>query len=181
MIGLGIWQLQRARLEGRPARALCAGRKAAADRIPDRAASATAQLPLFRHATGVCLRPVGERATAGENRAGEPGYVHIVDCATGAEGPGMSVELGWSKNPNAKVELERRPGQRHHRARPRIADAAGCGKCARRAWSRARRLRSRHSQQPSVLRAAMVRLRAHGARHLWAGGAQAAGGGCRPR
>ena len=29
----------------------------------------------------------------------------IVDCATGAEGPGMSVEVGWSKNPNAKVQL----------------------------------------------------------------------------
>jgi hypothetical protein len=61
------------------------------------------QLPLFRHATGVCLRVVGQRATVGENRSGEPGYAHIVDCVTGAEGPGMSVEVGWSKNPNAKV------------------------------------------------------------------------------
>ena len=61
------------------------------------------QLPLFRHATGVCLRIVSERAIGGENRAGEPGYVHIVDCQTGAEGPGMSVEVGWSKDPNAKV------------------------------------------------------------------------------
>jgi cytochrome oxidase assembly protein ShyY1 len=62
------------------------------------------QLPLFRHATGVCLRPVGERAMAGENRSGEPGYVHIIDCATGSEGPGMSVEVGWSKDPNAKMK-----------------------------------------------------------------------------
>ena len=36
------------------------------------------ELPLFRHATGVCLRVVGQRAVAGENRAGEPGYAHIV-------------------------------------------------------------------------------------------------------
>jgi hypothetical protein len=61
------------------------------------------QLPLFRHATGVCLHPVTSHATAGENRAGEPGYVQIVRCTTGAEGPGMSVEVGWSKNPNARV------------------------------------------------------------------------------
>ena len=27
----------------------------------------------------------------------------IVDCVTGAEGPGMSVEVGWTKNPNAAV------------------------------------------------------------------------------
>jgi surfeit locus 1 family protein len=58
---------------------------------------------LFRHATGVCLRVVGHRAQAGENRAGEPGYAQIVDCVTGAEGPGMSVEVGWSKDPNAKI------------------------------------------------------------------------------
>ena len=43
------------------------------------------------------------RATAGTNRAGEPGFAQIADCVTGAEGPGMSVELGWSKNPNAAV------------------------------------------------------------------------------
>jgi cytochrome oxidase assembly protein ShyY1 len=61
------------------------------------------QLPLFRHATGLCLRPVTSRAIAGENKAGEPGYVQIVECATGAEGPGMSVEVGWSTNPNAKI------------------------------------------------------------------------------
>jgi cytochrome oxidase assembly protein ShyY1 len=32
---------------------------------------------------------------------GEPGFLIIADCRTGAEGPGMAVELGWSKNPNA--------------------------------------------------------------------------------
>ena len=44
-----------------------------------------------------------DAVVAGENRAGEPGYAHIVECSTGAEGPGMSVEVGWSKDPNAKV------------------------------------------------------------------------------
>jgi len=102
MIGLGIWQLQRARWkEGLLAQ------YARAEQLPPiiypTAPLADQQLPLFRHATGVCLRIVGQRAQAGENRAGEPGYVHIADCSTGAEGPGMSVEVGWSKNPNAKV------------------------------------------------------------------------------
>ena len=102
MIGLGIWQLQRAKWkEGLLAR------YAAADKLPPIAFPTlplrSDQLPLFRHATGVCLRIVGGRAIAGENRAGEPGYAHILDCTTGAEGPGMSVEVGWSKNPNAKV------------------------------------------------------------------------------
>jgi cytochrome oxidase assembly protein ShyY1 len=102
MIGLGVWQLQRARWK----EALLA-RYAQADKLPPIAFPTVPlrneQLPLFRHATGVCLRVIGHRAQAGENRAGDPGYVQIVDCATGAEGPGMSVEVGWSQNPNAKV------------------------------------------------------------------------------
>ena len=102
MIALGVWQLQRAKWkEG------ILSRYARAEKLPPvefpTAPLRDDQLPLFRHATGVCLRPIGQRAVAGENRAGEPGYVHIVDCATGAEGPGMSVEVGWSKDPNATV------------------------------------------------------------------------------
>jgi cytochrome oxidase assembly protein ShyY1 len=62
------------------------------------------QLPLFRHATGLCLRPVGKRAAGGENVRGDSGYVQIVDCATAAEGPGMSVEVGWAEDPNAKFK-----------------------------------------------------------------------------
>lgn len=102
MIGLGVWQLQRAKWK----EALIA-RYAAAEKLPPIAFPTVPlrndQLPLFRHATGVCLRPAGHRAIAGENRAGEPGYVQIVDCVTGVEGPGMSVEVGWSQNPGAKV------------------------------------------------------------------------------
>jgi cytochrome oxidase assembly protein ShyY1 len=102
MVGLGIWQLQRAKWkEGLLAR------YQQAEKLPPitwpTVPLRSDELPLFRHATGNCLRPTGKRAVAGENRAGDPGYVQIVDCSTGAEGPGMSVELGWSQNPNAKV------------------------------------------------------------------------------
>jgi cytochrome oxidase assembly protein ShyY1 len=104
LIGLGGWQLQRAVWKQQ-----LLARYAAAERLPPIAwpillPKGDDKLPLFRHATGVCLRPVGKIAIAGENRSGEPGYVQIVDCATGAEGPGMSVEVGWAKNPNARVQ-----------------------------------------------------------------------------
>ena len=103
MVWLGVWQLQRAKWkEGLLAR------YAAAEKLPPITFPAEplpdAQLPLFRYATGVCLGPIAKRAQAGENRAGEPGYVQIVDCVTGAEGLGMSVELGWSKNPNVPLK-----------------------------------------------------------------------------
>jgi surfeit locus 1 family protein len=102
MISLGAWQLKRANWKER----LLATYEQA-EKLPPITWPTTPlrddQLPLFRHATGVCLWPVGKRAMAGENAAGETGYVQIVDCATGAAGPGISVEVGWSKNPNAKV------------------------------------------------------------------------------
>ena len=103
LISLGVWQLKRALWK----EGLLARYAAAANLPPISWPTAPLdadQLPLFRYATGVCVRPLGTRAIAGENRAGEPGYVHIVDCATGAEGPGMSVQVGWSKNPNQRVE-----------------------------------------------------------------------------
>ena len=103
MIALGIWQLRRAVEKD----ALLARFRAAENLPPVSFPTGPIhddQLPLFRHATGLCLKPVAKRSTAGRNRAGEPGYSQVVDCRTGAEGPGMSVELGWSKNPNVAVD-----------------------------------------------------------------------------
>ena len=102
LVWLGVWQLQRAGWKERLLQ-----RYAAAERMPPISwptlPMADEELPLFRHATGVCLRTVGKREVAGANAAGETGYVHIVDCTTGAEGPGMSVEVGWSQDPKARV------------------------------------------------------------------------------
>ncbi len=105
MISLGLWQIRRAHWkEGLLAQ------YAQAEKLPPitwpTGPLRESQLPLFRHATGLCQRIVANRAVAGENVAGEPGYAQVVDCATGAEGPGMSVELGWSKDPNAKADWQ---------------------------------------------------------------------------
>jgi surfeit locus 1 family protein len=102
MIALGVWQLQRAKRHAQELRAYTAAAHMppiAFPTVPIR----TEDLPLYRYATGNCLHPVHSRTAPGENRSEEPGYLIIVDCSTGAEGPGMSVELGWSKNPNARV------------------------------------------------------------------------------
>ncbi len=99
MIGLGIWQLQRRAEKD----ALLATYRAAEGKPPIGWPSIPPKepLPFFRHATGNCLQVVGFRTTAGQNLKAEPGYLVIADCRTGAEGPGLSVELGWSKDPNA--------------------------------------------------------------------------------
>ena len=101
MIALGVWQLRRAQWK----EALIARYARAASLPPIAFPSApfAGDPPLYRYATGNCLEVVGMRAIAGENRSGEPGYSHVVACRTGAEGPGMAVDIGWSKNPNVKT------------------------------------------------------------------------------
>lgn len=99
MIGLGFWQLERRKGK----EALLTSYAAAANLPPIGWPSIPPKepLPLFRSATGNCLSVVGFRTSAGQNRNGEPGYLIIADCRTGVEGPGLAVELGWSKDPNA--------------------------------------------------------------------------------
>ncbi|PTQ10815.1 hypothetical protein CLG96_10480 [Sphingomonas oleivorans] len=97
MIGLGLWQLRRAEWkEGLLAR------YAQASRLPPMAWPAVPPTDgslLFRRAGGFCLQPTGWTARAGRNRAGESGWRHIAACRTGgAEGPGLNVDMGWSKS-----------------------------------------------------------------------------------
>ncbi|HXG98868.1 MAG TPA: SURF1 family protein [Sphingomicrobium sp.] len=98
MAGLGIWQLQRMREKEALLSTLVAAQNLPPIGWPT--APMAGPLPLFRAATGNCLEVIGFRTSAGQNKAGEPGYLIIADCRVGAEGPGMAVELGWSKNPN---------------------------------------------------------------------------------
>lgn len=97
MIGLGLWQLSRAREKD----ALLARYRAAA-LLP---ATGWPAVPppddrlLFRRVEGFCLQVVGWSVSAGRSRAGEPGWRHVARCRTGgAEGPGMAVDAGWSRD-----------------------------------------------------------------------------------
>lgn len=99
MIALGFWQLSRARWKEGVIQQYAAAQKLPPIAFPT--APAKGPLPLFRWATGFCVKPTEQRAIAGENRRGESGYAHIVQCSTGPEGSGMAVDIGWSKNPNA--------------------------------------------------------------------------------
>jgi cytochrome oxidase assembly protein ShyY1 len=99
MIGLGVWQLERRQEK----LALMESFRAASGLPPIGWPTVPPKepLPLFRSATGNCLDVIGFRTSAGQNLEGEPGFLIIADCRTGAEGPGLAVELGWSKDPNS--------------------------------------------------------------------------------
>jgi len=97
MIALGLWQLLDrlpkkeaflAQLAANPARP-----PMAFPRFPD-------ETLLFRRASGVCLQPTAIRLAG----AGKAGFRVIADCRTGAEGPGMIVQLGTTRDPKLKVQ-----------------------------------------------------------------------------
>lgn len=102
MIGLGVWQLGRAQMKDE-----LLVRYQAARSLPPAGwptlPPAEGDLPLFRRASGICLEPLATKLIAGRNRAGVSGYSHLVDCRTGAEGPGMRVDIGWSQDPRMGV------------------------------------------------------------------------------
>jgi surfeit locus 1 family protein len=98
MIWLGIWQLHRLHWK----EGLLAEYRAAAGKPPVAfPRDLTDQSLLFRKSEAFCLQPVGWRASAGRNEAGQSGWKHIADCRTGAEGPGFAVDMGWSEKPDA--------------------------------------------------------------------------------
>ena len=95
MIGLGLWQL----LDRAPKKEAYIAQLAA---NPAKPPIAFPEFPdetlLFRRASGRCVEPVGQRLAS----AGAAGFRLIVECRTGAEGPGMIVQLGTTPDPKFK-------------------------------------------------------------------------------
>lgn len=96
MIGLGLWQLlvrlpekeaQLAQLAGNPARPSVAFPAIPDDRL------------LFRRSSAMCLEVVAITRAG----AGAAGYRLVADCRTGAEGPGIKVQLGTTRDPRKMV------------------------------------------------------------------------------
>jgi hypothetical protein len=97
MIALGVWQLQRKNEK----EALIVQYRAASTLPPIAFPSVPREDKnlFYRRATGFCVEPLGWRSTAGRNEKDETGWSHIVSCRTGGlEGPGMQVDMGWSKS-----------------------------------------------------------------------------------
>ena len=101
MVGLGVWQLQRARWKD----GLLADYRAAAGKPPVMLPRLVdeASAPLFRRTSAICLSVTGWQAVAGRNIKGQPGWSHIARCRTGIDGPGLSVDIGWSNDPKPPV------------------------------------------------------------------------------
>lgn len=95
MVMLGVWQLERkGEKEALIARFETNRAMSAAITFP--------QLPpvpestYYRYSSVVCLEPVTWTPRGGPDRKGQAGYRMIADCRTGAEGPGVLVDMGVS-------------------------------------------------------------------------------------
>lgn len=99
MIALGIWQLQR-----RGEKEALLAQLASNQHLPPIAFPA---IPvgddlLFRRASAFCLKPVAWQSRGGRDAAGKPGWRQIASCSTGAEGPGVMVQIGVAATATAK-------------------------------------------------------------------------------
>ncbi|ODU20649.1 MAG: hypothetical protein ABS87_09915 [Sphingomonas sp. SCN 67-18] len=98
MIGLGIWQLQRAQWKA----GLLASYAAAQHQPPIAwpVVPSPKNPPLFRRSSAFCLQVTGWRSVSGRNLQQTPGWSHIASCRSGGgEGPGFQAVMGWSTEP----------------------------------------------------------------------------------
>ncbi len=99
MVSLGFWQLQRGREKAAALAQWHANLTLPAAAYPQRNPADASYL--FRTLSAHCLRVVQWRTSGGKLPDGRPGWRHIATCATGAEGPGLVVDIGISADAGA--------------------------------------------------------------------------------
>ena len=93
MIALGVWQLQR-KGEKEALIALYQRNMAMSAAVAYPALPPVPDAMLYRRSSVVCLEPVRWEQRSGSDRAGRAGIRMVADCRTGAEGPGVLVDVG---------------------------------------------------------------------------------------
>lgn len=109
MIGLGIWQLQRAEWKERMLAELDRTQTLAPiDLDAVAAGSAASESIAFRRATITCqVQDAAPQLRAGRNLRGGTGYSHYIPCRPGAAGLAgrLQVNAGWAQRPDSALRL----------------------------------------------------------------------------
>ena len=92
MIALGVWQLQR-KSEKEALIALYQRNMAMSSLVTYPELPPVPDAMLYRKSSVVCLEPVRWDPRSGTDRKGRSGIRMIADCRTGAEGPGVLVDV----------------------------------------------------------------------------------------
>lgn len=101
MVRLGVWQLHR--LHEKEALLARYAANATKPPLPFAALFPVSDDALYRRTSAYCLDVVNWQAAAGRAADGAAGWRHIAACRTGAEGPGIAVDMGVSAAADAPV------------------------------------------------------------------------------
>lgn len=93
MVALGVWQLQR-KEEKEALIALYERNRAMSAPVAYPELPPVPAAMLFRKSSAVCLEVVRWDQRGGADRQGKSGIRTIADCRTGAEGPGVLIDVG---------------------------------------------------------------------------------------
>lgn len=96
MVRLGLWQVHR--LHEKEALVARYAGNLARSPVPFQALWPITEDALYRRVIATCPGVIGWKAEAGRSVAGEPGWRHIALCGTGAEGPGLAIDVGTSQS-----------------------------------------------------------------------------------
>jgi surfeit locus 1 family protein len=102
MIGLGVWQLQRAEWKADMI-ARYGQAQAMSSNVAWPRTEGAMERALFRWSQFDCERVLGVRSTAGTSARGEKGWAHVAHCALDGSGE-AEVALGWSKGPKQPLD-----------------------------------------------------------------------------
>jgi cytochrome oxidase assembly protein ShyY1 len=97
MVALGLWQLDRRTEKEVQLAVFRANLHQPAIAYP--AMPPVTDKSLFRASSALCFSVAKWRTEAGRSVKGTPGYRWIAECRTGAEGPGLVVDMGVTRDP----------------------------------------------------------------------------------
>jgi cytochrome oxidase assembly protein ShyY1 len=98
MIGLGVWQLQRAK-EKTALIALYQQNMTLSSAVMLPMSGPVPRTILYRHASAQCLRVTNWKQVGGRDIAGTTGFRFLAECSRNAEGPGFVVDMGVGTDP----------------------------------------------------------------------------------
>jgi len=101
MVGLGLWQLERAQWKAELLARYASAGSAETATFPT--SQGAVEAALYRHSTLLCDRVIEFGAVAGHDRSGTTGWAQTARCALVGGGE-AEVVLGWSREPNMTLD-----------------------------------------------------------------------------
>ncbi len=101
MVGLGVWQLQRAQWKADLLERYRGSLSMSSD-VPWPKTPEEVERALYRHTSVTCERVLAHDARSGRSAEGQPGWAHVATCEIAGAGE-ADIVLGWSQQSDPVV------------------------------------------------------------------------------